>query len=241
MEFIRKLSQKNQNYTAAEPLCAAFLGDSVTHGVFEIYAAAGDGIGIVMDYDAVYHAQWRRLLNGVYPNAPIHIINAGISGSSAADGLIRLDRDVLRYNPDLVVVCFGLNDVNGGLEKVEEYGQALETIFKRLMERGIETIFMTPNMLNTYVSPRTVPPSVVDYAAVTARMQNDGSMDAYMERARVAARACGVPLCDCYRKWKRLQAAGVDTTALLSNHINHPSRQLHKLFAAALFDLMLFD
>jgi acyl-CoA thioesterase I len=241
MEFIRKLARKNENYTTAEPLCAAFLGDSVTHGVFEIHAAVGDGIGIVLDYEAVYHAQWRNLLNGVYPNAPIHIINAGISGSSAADGLIRLDRDVLRYSPDLVVVCFGLNDVNGGMEKLEEYGHTLECIFRRLMERGVETIFMTPNMLNTRVSPLTVPASVVDYAAITAQMQNDGRMDAYMERARVAAQACGVPLCDCYRKWKKFQAEGVDTTALLSNHINHPTRQLHKLFANALFDLMMFD
>ena len=241
MKFIQKLAYKNENYTTAEPLCAAFLGDSVTHGVFEIHAAAGGGIGIVMDYEAVYHAQWRNLMNGVYPNAPIHVINAGISGSSAADGLCRLDRDVLRYSPDLAVVCFGLNDVNGGMEKLEEYGQTLECIFRRLMERGIETIFMTPNMLNTRVSPLTVPPSVVDFAANTAQMQNDGRMDAYMERARVAAEACGVALCDCYRKWKQLQAAGVDTTALLSNHINHPNRQLHKLFANALFDLMMYD
>lgn len=240
MKFIQKLAQKNENYTTAAPLCAAFLGDSVTHGVFEIQEGEGGGIGIVMDYEAVYHAQWRNLMNGVYPNAPIHIINAGISGSSAADGLSRLDRDVLRYSPDLAVVCFGLNDVNGGMEKLEEYGHTLECIFRRLLERGIETIFMTPNMLNTRVSPLTVPASVVDYAAITAQMQNDGRMDAYMERARVAARACGVPLCDCYRKWKQLEAAGVDTTALLSNHINHPTRQLHKLFANALFDLMMF-
>lgn len=241
MEFIRKLAQKSENYTTAEPLCAAFLGDSVTHGVFEIYEQSSGGIGIVMDYEAVYHARWRRLLNSVYPNAPIHIINAGISGSSAADGLSRLDRDVLRYSPDLAVVCFGLNDVNGGVEKLEAYGLALENIFNRLMEQGIETIFMTPNMLNTHVSPLTQPASVVDYAAITAQMQNDGMMDAYMERARAATQACGVPLCDCYRKWKQLQAAGVDTTALLSNHINHPTRQLHKLFANALFDLMMFS
>jgi hypothetical protein len=80
----------------------------------------------------------------------------------------------------------------------------------------------------------------VEYAAVTAELQNSGVMDAYMGRARQAARAHGVPVCDCYEIWKRLHAAGADTTALLSNYINHPTRELHRMFAHELFT-MLFN
>jgi acyl-CoA thioesterase I len=242
MEFVKKIARKNTDFSTADPVCMAFLGDSVTHGVFEIHEGpANGGLGIVLDYDAVYHAELRKLLNIIYPNAPINVVNAGISGSSAMIGLERLEGDVLRYSPDLVVVCFGLNDVNGGMEKLDEYGLALETIFRRLAERGAEVVLLTPNMLNTYVSRLTAPRSVAGYAAVTAELQNGGTMDAYMNRARQAANACGVPVCDCYGKWKRLQAAGVDTTMLLSNHINHPSREMHKLFAYGLYDLLLFD
>ena len=34
---------------------------------------------------------------------------------------------------------------------------------------------------------------------------------------------------------------GIDTTALLSNHINHPTREAHDLFVKALLDVMLFQ
>jgi hypothetical protein len=40
-----------------------------------------------------------------------------------------------------------------------------------------------------------------------------------------------VPLCDCYAIWKMLYENGVNTTELLSNKINHPTREMNKLFA----------
>ena len=40
-----------------------------------------------------------------------------------------------------------------------------------------------------------------------------------------------VPVCDCYALWKQLEAGGVDTTELLSNKINHPTREMNRLFA----------
>ena len=46
-------------------------------------------------------------------------------------------------------------------------------------------------------------------------------------------------MCDCYADWKRMDAVGIDTTALLSNHINHPTRALHWLFAWRLFETIL--
>ena len=61
-------------------------------------------------------------------------------------------------------------------------------------------------------------------------MQNGGVLTRYVEAARGVARKLGVPVADAYRRWERLQAAGVDTTALLSNGINHPTVELHGLF-----------
>ena len=57
-----------------------------------------------------------------------------------------------------------------------------------------------------------------------------------MDAARQMAAERGIPVCDCYAEWKRMAAEGVDTTALLCNHINHPSREMHKLFAEMLFE-----
>lgn len=59
---------------------------------------------------------------------------------------------MLIHNPDLIIICFGLNDVNGLLE---DYINSLEIIFKKCLFSQAKIIFMTPNMLNTYVAEDT--------------------------------------------------------------------------------------
>ena len=49
-----------------------------------------------------------------------------------------------------------------------------------------------------------------------------------------------VVLVDAYDRWCKLHATGVDTTELLVNHVNHPNRQMHQLFADALYEKMFF-
>lgn len=39
------------------------------------------------------------------------ILNRGVSGDTTADGLARLDRDVLAESPRVVIVCLGANDM----------------------------------------------------------------------------------------------------------------------------------
>ena len=165
---------------------------------------------------------------------PINMINASIGGTVAKDAVKRLDKQVLKHEPDLVIVCFGLNDVNGTLA---DYKEALDTIFTRCLAAGCEVIFLTPNMLNTSVAEDT-PKQWYEYAHKTAEMQNSGVMDAFMDAAREVAAAHGVPVCDCYAEWKKL-AETTDVTMLLANRINHPLPEMHKLFADRLFELVM--
>ncbi len=198
-------------------------GDSITHGAF----GPGD-----IDYEAVYWNLLKRKIESVRKYVPVNVINSGIGGLTAEGSLARLERDVLFHHPDLVIVCFGLNDVNGPLEN---YVAALKVIFERCRDTGAEVIFMTPNMLNTYVAD-DADPAFLDYAAVTAEMQNGGKFDKYISAACDAALICGVTVCDCYAEWKKLYNEGVDTTTLLANRINHPTKQMHHLFADKLFE-----
>ena len=57
--------------------------------------------------------------------------------------------------------------------------------------------------------------------------------------AREEARAQGVPVADTYRVWDALAAAGVDTTEMLANSINHPSREAHRLFVNEILRVLL--
>lgn len=210
----------------------AFLGDSVTHGAFE--CIQGDSAGCIFDMDAVYHERLRRMLLAVNPWLPVSIINAGVAGDNAIMGLARLERDVISHKPHICVVNFCLNDLS---ETVEEYVAALREIFTRLIAAEIRPVLLTPSMLNTYVHPDTIP-MYRDFAAVTAGWHQSGVMDGYVEAAKTLAAELGVAVADAYAKWKALEAEGMDVTENLANYINHPSRELHQLFADVLFETL---
>lgn len=210
----------------------AFFGDSVTHGAFECIQR--DGADCVFDFDAVYHAVFSRELRRVCPWLPVSILNAGVAGGSARSALARIDHDVINHHPNLCVVNFALNDVN---DPLDVYRTSLAEVFDRLSEAEIPTILLTPNMLNTYVHPDTIP-KFRDYAAVTADYQNSGRMDAYVDVARELAADRHIPIADAYAKWKAMAAAGQDTTVCLANYINHPTRDMHRLFAEALLETL---
>lgn len=104
---IRNLQSRGQSV-----IC---FGDSLTEGV---------GAGNSEDYPSVLA---RRL--------QVPIINAGRRGDTSADGLTRLEQDVLARNPRLVIVLFGGNDF---LRQVplSETKKNLAAIVQRIQERG---------------------------------------------------------------------------------------------------------
>jgi hypothetical protein len=52
------------------------------------------------------------------------------------------------------------------------------------------------------------------------------------------ARGMGITVCDCYSRWREMSRTR-DITELLANYINHPTREMHELFAQTLFDLIM--
>ena len=207
------------------PITIVAFGDSVTHG------ALGPG---EISYETVYHNRLKQKITAVRNYVPVNVINAGIGGITAKGSLGRIDSQVLKHEPDLVIVCFGLNDVNGSLE---DYISSLKLIFEKTLASGAEVIFMTPNMLNTYVHENTEK-CHYNYAKVTARYQNEGRMDTYIAAAVKLAKDMGVTVCDCYSKWKELSKTE-DVTEKLVNYINHPTSDMHELFAESLFEIIL--
>lgn len=208
-----------------------FFGDSITEGCFELFDNHSGGIQIIRDIPSAYPNLVTQRLKEIFPDEEIETINAGIGGNSSGDGLARIETDVIEKNPDIAVVCFGLNDV--GQRNLDNYRNNLSEIFKRLKNAGIKVIFMTPNMINTYIHYLNLP-VLKKTAQNCAECQNDGTMDLFMDTARSCAEDNGIELCDVYAIWKKMAGYGVDTTELLCNHINHPSRPMHKLFADAL-------
>lgn len=239
MQIVEKLAKKAKDNHQEAPVTIAFYGDSVTQGCFELYKKGEEDHDTVFNKASVYHAKIAQILSIIYPTVPVNIINGGISGSSAKGSLGRMERDVLRFQPDLTVVCFGLNDSGRGLEGLQDYVCSLKLIFERLKKAGSEIIFMTPNMMSNSVSYKITDPNFKKIAEDACKRQNEGIMDKYVQAAKKVCAEQGVRVCDCYEKWKILEASGVDVTELLSNNINHPIREMHWLFAYSLVETML--
>lgn len=239
MKIVDKFKEKSSNLANTRPITIAFLGDSVTQGCFECYLTGENSFTTVFDKTSAYHNYIARIFSILYPSVPVNIINAGISGESAAQGLLRLDRDVLSFDPDLVVVCFGLNDSGQGVDGISLYTEALDGIFKKLTDAGKEIIFMTPNMMNTYMSSHIKDQCIIEVAKETCKTQTEGILDRYLDEAKKVCNKYDVPICDCYKKWKRLSECGIDITELLANKINHPTREMNWMFAYSLVETML--
>ncbi len=223
MDIREKIKLDFDGLTQNGPINIVIFGDSVSHG-----ALCNE-----IDYETVYWNRLKKKINGIRNYVPVNMINASIGGVTAKYMLDKIEDRVLKHEPDLVIVCFGLNDVNG---EIEDYLNALEIIFTKCRESGSDVIFMSPNMLNTYSADDTQE-QYKEYSFTTAEYQNSGRMDKYIYSACDLARKMNVKLCDCYSEWKKLSETE-DVTMLLANRINHPTREMHELFANMLFDVI---
>lgn len=219
--FYQRIARCQQDY-AERPIFICFFGDSNT---------AGWGNESIMHREA-YPARVIAALHDQHPRCLLNGINSGVAGDSMTAALGRIERDVLRYAPDLSVIAFALNDAMSGPEALPRYRDSLRRAID-LIRPHSAVVLLTPCMMAT--RPTSILPvqwqgAINDFV----RVQTDGTLDAYVDAMRDVARERDVLLADAYRTWQEMAAAGMDTTALLANGINHPFGAAHRFFAEAI-------
>lgn len=127
--------------SAAKPMLIVALGDSTT-------ATARDWAPEIQEVyaDCLPKALASHGISAV-------VINAGLGDTTTRAAILRLDHDVRRYHPDLVIVQFGINDswidVDEGQQvprlSRSEFRKNLKTIVRRLKRDGTLVVLMTPN------------------------------------------------------------------------------------------------
>lgn len=75
------------------------LGDSIVHGM-------------ELPEEQTFPYLVQRHLQTYANRQDVVVINAGIPGNTSLHGLQRLQRDVIRYQPHITLISFGLNDAN---------------------------------------------------------------------------------------------------------------------------------
>lgn len=177
--FLRRIRGKAADASAAPVLIVA-LGDSVTQGVMEVD---------IIDHEHVYHNVLKQMLESRYPQATFSVINAGVNGVNAAGALARLERDVLRHQPDLVLVAFCLNDSAAGRAALPKYRANIETIVKEVRAKTpSDVILLPPNFMASRDNPK-IAERHGQFASLIFERQNDGTLKAFVEALRDVARA----------------------------------------------------
>ena len=241
MKTTQLLAQRQKDARSCRPAVIACLGDSVTHGCFELIDLPDGRFETTYRPQEGYPARLQLRLNALWPKAAPCVLDAGISGDSAAGGLARLDRDVLSVHPDLVIVNFGLNDVcQPDTEKaLAAYTKTMRAIFEKVLASGAECMLLTPNRMCSYVQPFITRQDLRDMAARCATLQTGGALTRFVDAAKAEALSLDIPVADTYALWQSLDRCGVDTTALLINGINHPCAEMHNAFARAIMGQLL--
>lgn len=151
-----------------------FFGDSITE------AGVKPG-GYIVRMDSMINAQ------GVA--ADYELVGAGVSGNKVYDLYLRLEDDVLKKEPAIVVIYIGVNDVwhkrTGGTgTDADKFERFYSAIIKKLAEKNIRTVLCTPAV----IGERT------DFSN-----EQDGDLNKYSSIIRDLAAKNNLPLVDLRR------------------------------------------
>lgn len=202
-------------------------GDSVTEGV---------GRSGVTE-ETTYPAMLRRTLTQAL-GRDVRVINAGVGGDITPLGLKRMERDVLRHRPDVVLILYGVNDA-GYFRPPEGYADTPRTDLDtyrsclRQMVDNARAVGSTPVLL-------TPAPMGSKYGYAWLEPYRRHGLNflvrQYMQALREVAKEKEVPLIDIYRAFE----AHPDREAFLPDGL-HPNVEGCAFIARVVADHLLQD
>ena len=126
-----------------------FIGDSISD--YGRARPVGEGLGNA--WGTSYVANAGALLNCMYPELALRIINMGVSGNQVRDLAARWETDVMALRPNWVSVLIGINDVWRQFDSPyipethvlpEEFERTYETLIQRTLPTVKGMILMAP-------------------------------------------------------------------------------------------------
>jgi len=124
---LAKVMNKAKN---GEDITYVSIGGSVTEGAY-----ASDYK--TKSYAGLTHA-W---LKKTFPQSNVKFVNAGIGGTSSLYGVHRVQEDVLSYDPDFVIIEFGVNDTTNNIQ-YEAYASLLRRVMEHKSQPAVLLLFV---------------------------------------------------------------------------------------------------
>jgi lysophospholipase L1-like esterase len=116
-----------------EAMTVVCKGDSVTWG------ALPNITQITSPFPSILQTKLRF----IYGNDNITVINSGIAGHTASQGLSTFQTGVINLTPNMVVIMYGLNDADQKVD-LETYKSNLREMVKQSKDNNIEVILCSP-------------------------------------------------------------------------------------------------
>ena len=205
--------------SAADPFRVITLGDSITKGV-----RPG-----VTDQETFAAELQRQLRAGGHPAA--EVINVGLGGETAGQGLQRLEHAVVEQKPALVTIMYGHNDsyVDAGKTvprvSIPRFRADLSQLVERLRESGITAILMTPPAY----AEKSTPNGIGEHCNV--------KLAQYAEVTRQVAETLQVPLVDHFAAWSEVSKSGTDLNEWTTDGY-HPNPKGHAEMAGRMLPVV---
>jgi lysophospholipase L1-like esterase len=181
------------------------------------------------------------LVRGGQFSDSVKVYNAGVNGNNTVNLLARIDRDVLKREPELVVLMAGTNDMlhtdkSLGLEQYEKNYQQLITLIQKKADLVLMTI---PPVYAPYLVQRK-PQFNGDLKAPQARV------DSANQVIRMLAKKNNCKLVDLNTILTACGGANTDKDGLFQNDANmgiedgvHPTANGYKVIAAAVYETIM--
>ena len=197
----KALSRTLQKLQNGEPVKIVFWGDSVTAGA--------DASNKAVSWSSLVLSRLRKK----YPKAQLAAVNAGIGGTNTNHRLPKISKEVLSYNPDLIVLEF----VNDLMVPISDLEHNYEQIMAKTKQTGADLLLCAPH----FPIPSLV--GVKDWKAVAA--------NPYIELVRRLAGSNDVALADVSQRWEHLDKEGLRPELLLVDEVIHPNDRGHAIYA----------
>lgn len=195
-----------------------FFGDSITQGCNASGTAYG---GNVSPFCESWPVMVTEFLKSKY-NVPIEYINKGIGGTTTQQGVDRFEADVLSYNPDLLVIAYGMNDPQ---TTPENYKKMIEFMVVNYNENvpGGDIILVSPMLPNVE----------------TNWCKNQPEFESVLNE--IAQKYDNCALAPVTSLHKDLLNTGKRYRDMTGNNVNHPNDFIVRLYAQVVLKTYLGD
>lgn len=190
-------------------------GDSLTAGEVSY------PISTILQISKSYPFKLGQMLGARYPTQTIEMVNAGLSGETAIQGLNRIGLQVDAVRPEVVLILQGTNDLSGSMFDLNATNQALDGMIRASQTRGAEPIIAT------------VPPVRVPGREIAAA--NIPSLNSAIRSLAVSS---SIRLVDVFTALSTGSCAGSNLPCIGVDNL-HPTAMGYEVMAQAFMDVIM--